>query len=68
MPKNGLDNEVPDLTDVSPELRGLIERLAAKGIKARPSTVKPGDPLLEPLRLNTSLSAAIIEERDEYGR
>ncbi|HEX8672136.1 MAG TPA: hypothetical protein VF710_09615 [Longimicrobium sp.] len=68
MLKKRMHVEVPDLTDVSPDLRGLIERLAEKGITAWPSKVKPGDPLPEPLRLNTSLSDAIIEERDEYGR
>jgi hypothetical protein len=68
MLKKRLQVEVPDLTDVPPDLRGLIERLAAKGITAWPSTVKPGDPLPEPFKLNTSLSDAIIEERDEYGR
>jgi hypothetical protein len=68
MLQNDPGKQVPALTDVPPDLRGLIERLAAKGIKAWPSTAKPGDPLPEPFRLNTSLSDAIIEERDEYGR
>lgn len=57
--------ELPDLSNVSDELRELVEGLAADGITVRLATVGPDTPLWEPLRLRTSLSEAIIEERYE---
>jgi hypothetical protein len=57
--------ELPDLSNVPDELRELVEGLAADGITVRLATVGPDTPLWEPLRLRTSLSEAIIEERYE---
>jgi hypothetical protein len=57
--------EAPDLNDVCDELREFVEGLAADGITVRLATVRPDTPLWEPLRLRTSLSEAIIEERYE---
>lgn len=59
--------DLPDLSDLPPDVQGFIKRLAQKGIKVTPGRPDPNRVLPEPLRLNTSLSAAVIEERDEYG-
>jgi hypothetical protein len=66
MPETREITESPDLRDVPDDLREFVERLAAAGITVRLATVGPDTPLWEPLRLRTSLSEAIIEERDEY--
>lgn len=60
--------DLPDLTDLPPEVQEFITRLAQRGIEVTPGRPDPNRILPEPLRLNTSLSAAVIEERDEYGR
>lgn len=54
-----------DLQGAPEDLRDLLEGLAAAGISATLPTAGPGDPLHEPLIVRTSLSAAIIEEREE---
>jgi hypothetical protein len=53
-----------DLQGAPEDLRGLLEGLAAEGITASLPTAGPHDPLPEPLAVHTSLSTAIIEERD----
>ena len=54
-----------DLQSAPDDLRDLLEGLAAEGISATLPTVGPDDPLPEPLVVRTSLSAAVIEERNE---
>lgn len=54
-----------DLQSAPEDLRELLEALAAEGISATLPTAGPNDPLHEPLVVRTSLSAAIIEEREE---
>lgn len=54
-----------DLQSAPEDLRELLEGLAADGISATLPTAGPNDPLHEPLLVRTSLSAAIIEEREE---
>ncbi|MBW3570219.1 MAG: hypothetical protein KY467_03860 [Gemmatimonadetes bacterium] len=54
-----------DLRGAPVDLRDLLEGLAADGITATLPTVGPDDPLPDPLVVRTSLSAAIIEERNE---
>jgi hypothetical protein len=54
-----------DLQGAPPDLRELLEGLAADGISATLPNVGPDDPLHDPLVVRTSLSAAIIEEREE---
>jgi hypothetical protein len=54
-----------DLQGAPEDLRELLEGLAAEGISATLPNVGPHDPLPEPLAVRTSLSAAIIEERNE---
>jgi len=60
--------ELPDMSDLPPDVQELIRRLAQNGIEVTPGRPVPNRILPEPLRANTSLSAAVIEERDEYGR
>jgi hypothetical protein len=60
--------ELPDLSDLPPDVQQFVRRLAQKGIEVTPGRPETNRILPEPLRLNTSLSAAVIEERDEYGR
>jgi hypothetical protein len=60
--------ELPEMSDLPREVQEFITRLAQKGIKVTPGRPDPNRILPEPLRANTSLSAAVIEERDEYGR
>jgi hypothetical protein len=55
-----------DFSHLPADLREFAERLTAAGISFRLANVGPDDPLPEPIRANTSLSDAIIEERDEY--
>jgi len=54
-----------DVQGAPPDLRELLEGLAADGISATLPNVGPNDPLHDPLVVRTSLSAAIIEERTE---
>jgi hypothetical protein len=54
-----------DLQSAPEDLHDLLEGLAADGISATLPTAGPNDPLHEPLIVRTSLSAAIIEEREE---
>ena len=54
-----------DLQSAPQDLRDLLEGLAAEGISATLPTAGPDDPLHDPLVVRTSLSAAIIEEREE---
>lgn len=54
-----------DLQGASPDLRELLEGLAADGISATLPNVGPNDPLHDPIIVRTSLSAAISEEREE---
>lgn len=54
-----------DLRHLPDDLRKFIERLAANGIRATPPYIGADNPLPEPLRLRTSLSDAILEERYE---
>lgn len=60
--------ELPEMSDLPGEVQEFVKRLARKGIKVTPGRPDPNRILPEPLRANTSLSAAVIEERDEYGR
>ncbi len=60
--------DLPDLSDLPPDVQEFVRGLAEEGISVILPTLKPGEPLPEPIWLNTSLSDAIIEERDEYGR
>lgn len=55
---------VADLQDVPEDLRELIKGLAADGIYATLPTAGPEDELPMPLSVRTSLSSAIIEERE----
>jgi hypothetical protein len=57
---------LPDLSDLPPDVQEFIRGLAEDGIEVTPGRPDPNRPRPEPLRLNTSLSAAVIEERDEY--
>lgn len=66
MSKTRKNRRKRDYSHLSPELREFAERLTAAGMSFRLANVGPGDPLPEPIRANTSLSDAIIEERDEY--
>ena len=54
-----------NLQSAPEDLRDLLEGLAADGIAATLPTAGPNDPLHEPLVVRTSLSAAIMEEREE---
>jgi hypothetical protein len=54
-----------NLQSAPEDLRDLLEGLAAEGISATLPTAGPDDPLHDPLVVRTSLSAAIIEEREE---
>jgi hypothetical protein len=58
--------ELPEMGDLPPDVQEFIERLAKKGFKVRPGRPDPNRILPEPLWANTSLSAAVIEEREEY--
>jgi hypothetical protein len=40
--------------------------MAEEGIEVTPGRPDPNRTLPEPLRADTSLSAAVLEERDEY--
>ena len=51
--------------DPPPDLHVLAERLAAAGISVTLPIAGPEDELPEPLVIRTSLSTAIIEERDD---
>lgn len=55
-----------DLQSAPEDLRDLLEGLADDGISATLPTAGPDDPLHEPLVVRTSLSAAVIEEREEW--
>ncbi len=54
-----------DLQGAPEDLRDLLEGLAADGITVALPTAGPDDALRDPLVVRTSLSAAIIEEREE---
>jgi hypothetical protein len=54
-----------DLHGAPADLRDLLEGLAADGISATLPNAGPNDPLRDPLVVRTSLSAAIIDEREE---
>jgi hypothetical protein len=54
-----------DLQSAPEDLRDLLEGLAADGISATLPTAGPDHPLHDPLVVRTSLSAAVIEEREE---
>lgn len=54
-----------DLQSAPEDLRDLLEALAAEGISATLPTAGPNDPLHDPLVIRTSLSSAILEEREE---
>ncbi|HEX8208767.1 MAG TPA: hypothetical protein VF584_01175 [Longimicrobium sp.] len=58
--------ELPDLSDLPPDVQEFIRGLAQEGIEVTPGRPVPNRILPEPLRANTSLSAAVIEEREEY--
>lgn len=47
------------------DLRDFLEALASEGISATLPTAGPNDPLPDPLAVRTSLSAAVLAERDE---
>ena len=68
MPENQTIPAPPEPQNVPDDLREFVKRMAADGIAATPSNLPPGYQFPEPIRANTSLSDAIIEERDEYGR
>jgi hypothetical protein len=68
MPKAQPNTHLPSLSDLSDEHREFIERVAAAGMTITPARRRPGWTPPEPIRANTSLSDAIIEERDEGGR
>lgn len=65
MPKT---QPITDLADLSDEHREFIERVRAAGMTITPARRRPGWTPPEPVRANTSLSDAIIEEREEGGR
>lgn len=58
--------DLPDLSDLPPDLQEFIRGMAEEGLEVTPGRPDPNRILPEPLRANTSLSAAVIEERDEY--
>ncbi|HLL83958.1 MAG TPA: hypothetical protein VK420_14940 [Longimicrobium sp.] len=58
--------KLPDLSDLPPDAQEFIRGLAQDGIEVTPGRPNPNRILPEPLRANTSLSAAVIEEREEY--
>lgn len=66
MPRTRVNPDPPELPATPGDDRDFIRRLEEDGMTVWPSTAGPATPLPEPLRLNTSLSEAIIEERDEY--
>jgi hypothetical protein len=57
---------LPDLSDLAPDLQEFIRGMAKEGIEVTPGRPDPNRILPEPLRANTSLSAAVVEEREEY--
>ena len=46
------------------DLRDFLEALASQGVSATLPTAGPNDPLPDPLAVRTSLSAAVLEERE----
>jgi hypothetical protein len=56
-----------DLSNLPPDVQEFVKRLAEDGITVWPMRPVPNRPMPEPLRANTSLTAAVLEERDEYG-
>jgi hypothetical protein len=66
MAKTRKTRRVRDFSHLPAELREFAEGMAAAGMSFTLANVGPDDPLPEPIRANTSLSDAIIEERDEY--
>ena len=65
MPETTTSAAAADLPD---DLREFIRNMAAEGITVTPAGIPPGYSFPEPLRANTSLSDAIIEERDQGWR
>jgi hypothetical protein len=66
MSKTRKNRRKRDYSHLPADLRELAEGLTADGITFTLPNVGPNDPVPEPIHANTSLSAAIIEERDEY--
>ncbi|HEX8391661.1 MAG TPA: hypothetical protein VF665_04810 [Longimicrobium sp.] len=64
MPQPQTARYSPDLDDAPDDLRDFLTALAAEGIAATQPNAGPGDPILDPLRLQTTLSDAVIEERE----
>lgn len=58
--------ELPDLSDLPPDLQEFIKGLAQEGIEVTLGRPDPNRIMPEPLRANTSLTAAVLEEREEY--
>lgn len=55
----------PELNDVPEDLRDFLSALAGEGITATLPNAGPETPLLDPLRVQTTLSDAVIEARNE---
>jgi hypothetical protein len=68
MPKTQPITDLPDLSHLPEDLREFIRGMAEDGIRVTPANRPPGYRFPEPIRANTSLSDAIIEERNEGGR
>jgi len=58
--------DLPDLSDLPPDLQEFIKGLAQEGIEVTLGRPDPNRIMPEPLRANTSLTAAVLEEREEY--
>ncbi|HEX8454813.1 MAG TPA: hypothetical protein VF647_22235 [Longimicrobium sp.] len=66
MLKNETTPALPDLSNLPPDVQAFITSLAEDGITVWPMRPAPNRPLPEPLHSNTSLTAAVLEEREEY--
>ncbi len=58
--------DLPDLSDLPPHVQEFVRGLAEHGITVWPMKPRLSRARPEPLRANTSLTAAVLEERDEY--
>lgn len=65
MPQVHTTHTPPGVVDAPADLRDFLEALASEGISATLPTAGPNDPLPDPLAVRTSLSAAVLEEREE---
>ncbi len=65
MPQVHTVNTPLGLADAPADLRDFLEALASEGISATLPTAGPDNPLPDPLAVRTSLTAAVLEEREE---